>query len=218
MWRERMMSNQEKNPPNYNFRIADPLECSFHDISSFTSAVCRMTLCARPSRRPSPCRSAWGNSLIIIFLWRWASAQSSTESKLSSSFEFAFVFAGCCFSPFFEIIFHDTHEYCMRWVFHVICFLLLVQPAGHRNLPGSTRIGGGGGRKEKGKDEKGSQTMKFILYDGIRFIGVAFDEALTHSRGWICFRAMIIRFHYINVIDDLGPRKALRRWRWRWPE
>lgn len=26
-----------------------------------------------------------------------------------------------------EIIFHDTHEYCMRWVFHVICFLLLAQ-------------------------------------------------------------------------------------------
>lgn len=59
MWRERIISNREKESPKlYNFWMAlarqpinivlDSHEYSFRNISSFTSAVCRMTLSTHP--------------------------------------------------------------------------------------------------------------------------------------------------------------------------
>lgn len=88
-----------------------------------SAAVCASTTLIRPIHRRvsrhDTRKHFWENSLIIIFLWALRErGPSNNKTKL-----FFRLFIVSAILRWFSMI----HEYYMRWVFHVICFLLLVQ-------------------------------------------------------------------------------------------
>lgn len=135
----------------------DSHERSFHNISSFIfAAVCCMTLfaCFFNCLTRYTTKFAYHNNFMSIV--KGGQARDFFGPFVSSRI----------LRRYPRDYFHDTHEYYMRWVFHVICFLLLVhQPIEIR------------GPSTRSAKKAGLQTMNFILYGGIRFI-VQFHRCL----------------------------------------